>query len=58
MPSLWKNLLCLQEVYCQHVGKKVHEIERDESDEPFDQRDYDFYWDYIQNLVHVKQIEE
>ena len=30
-------------VCCPRVGKKVHEIEKNESDEPSDQSDYDFF---------------
>lgn len=29
-------------VCCQYVGEKAH-VERDESDEPSDQKDYDFF---------------
>ena len=40
------------------VGKKVHEIEKDDSDEPSDQGDYDFFFETvdIQNSAHINQI--
>ena len=45
-------------VYCPRVGKKVHEIEKGESDEPSDQSDYDFFIETvnIQDTSHINQI--
>ena len=41
---------------CPCVGKKVHEIEKDESDEPSNQSDYEFSIKTInfRNSVHIK----
>ena len=40
------------------VGKKVHEIEKDESDEPSDQSDHEFFIETgnIQDSAHINQI--
>ena len=46
-------------VCCPRVGKKVHEIEKNESDEPSDQSDYDFFFIEtvnIQDSAHINQI--
>ena len=45
-------------VWYPHVGKKVHEIEKDESDEPSDQSDYEFFIETvnIQDFFHIKEI--
>ena len=45
-------------VFCPRFGKRVHEIEKDESDEPSDQSDYEFFIETvnIQNSVHINQI--
>ena len=34
-------------VCCPRVGKKVHDIEKHESDEPLDQSDYEFFIDFF-----------
>ena len=45
-------------VCCPHVRKKVHEIEKDESDEPSDQSDHEFFIETgnIQDSAHINQI--
>ena len=45
-------------VCCPHVGKKVHEIEKDESDETSDQSYCQFFIETIniQNSAHMNQI--
>ena len=45
-------------VCCLSVGKKVHEIEKDASDGPFDQSDYDFLIGTVnsQDSAHINQI--
>ena len=45
-------------VCCPHFGKKVHEIEKDESYEPSDQSDYKFFIETIniQDSAHTNQI--
>ena len=45
-------------VFLPRVGKKVHEIEKDESDEPSNQSDHDFFIETIniQNSAHISQI--
>ena len=45
--------------FCCHIlVKKVHDSEKDESDEPSDQSDYEFFIETIniQNPLHVTQI--
>ena len=45
-------------VCCPRVAKKVHEIEKDESDEPSDQSNYEFFIETvnIQDSAHINQI--
>ena len=46
-------------VCCPRVSRKVHEIEKDESDEPSDQSDYEFSIETVINIqdsAHVPQI--
>ena len=45
-------------VCCPRAGKRVHEIEKDESDKPTDQRDYEFFIEAanIQDSAHINQI--
>ena len=45
-------------VCCPCVGKKAHEIEKVESDESFDQTDYEFFIETvnIQDSAHINQI--
>ena len=45
-------------VCCPRVGKKVHEIEKDESDEPSDQSNYEFFIETVnmQDSGHINQI--
>ena len=45
-------------VCCPCVGKKVHEIEKDESDETSDQKNYEFFIETNnnQNSAHIRQI--
>ena len=62
MPSFWKSLLCNKKnhfkVCCQRVGKKVHKIEKDESQGPFDQSYYELFIETIniQNSAYINQI--
>ena len=45
-------------VFCPRIGKKAHETEKDESDEPSDQSNYEFFIETInaQDSAHINQI--
>ena len=45
-------------IFCPRVGKKVHEIEKVESDEPCNQSDYEFFIETVnsQDSTHINQI--
>ena len=45
-------------VCCPHVSKKVHETEKGQSDEPNNQRDYEFFIETVkvQDSAHINQI--
>ena len=44
-------------IFCQRVIEKVHEIEKDESDEPSDQSSFEYFIETInnQNSAHINQ---